>query len=149
MSRTVADATRFTATSPHAYSKPSSILRSIAASNTTSPSSFSASSSPFQASRKPPPPSSNPPPQQPSGQPPLNETPQQKVARLRALRAAEKNKPLGLWDRTVVRGRRWADIAHRTTAVGLMGVSGNIPPSPETIHHLLITYYPSQSSHSS
>ncbi|KAL8716547.1 MAG: hypothetical protein Q9225_006128, partial [Loekoesia sp. 1 TL-2023] len=53
----------------------------------------------------------------------------QKVARLRALRAAEKLKPLGLWDRTVIRGRRWADIAHRTTALGLMGLTGNpFPP---------------------
>ncbi|KAI4113707.1 MAG: hypothetical protein LQ345_005375 [Seirophora villosa] len=122
MSRTVADATRFTATSPHAYSKPSSILRSANA--TFSPSSYSASGSAASQSRKPPP-LSNPPPsqQQPPSKPPQHETPAQKVARLRALRAAEKLKPLSLWDRTVVRGRRWADVAHRTTALGLMGVT--------------------------
>ncbi|KAL8826648.1 MAG: hypothetical protein Q9170_007323 [Blastenia crenularia] len=121
MSRTVADATRFTATSPYAYSKPSSILRSTA---TSSPSPFSASgSTPLSRRPPPPPPSSrNPNPSQPPT-PPQNETPQQKVARLRALRAAEKLKPLGLWDRTVVRGRRWADVAHRTTALTLMGAT--------------------------
>ncbi|KAI4176352.1 MAG: hypothetical protein LQ343_001091 [Gyalolechia ehrenbergii] len=121
MSRSVADATRFTATSPHAYSKPASILRSAA--KTYSPSSFTASGSALPSRKQPPASSSNPYPPQQSGRPPPNETPQQKVARLRALRAAEKLKPLGLWDRTVVRGRRWADIAHRTTVYGLMGAS--------------------------
>ncbi|KAL8931947.1 MAG: hypothetical protein Q9216_007016, partial [Gyalolechia sp. 2 TL-2023] len=125
MSRTVADATRFTATSPHAYSKPAAILRSAA--KTYSPSSFASAVS---SSRKPSPASSaaakpSPSPhQQPGpGKPPPNETPQQKVARLRAWRAAEKLKPLGLWDRTVLRGRRWADIAHRSTVVFLMAFS--------------------------
>ncbi|KAL9007341.1 MAG: hypothetical protein Q9173_007359, partial [Seirophora scorigena] len=122
MSRTVADATRFTATSPHAYSRPSSILRSANA--TFSPSSYSASGSAASQWRKPPPlPNKPPSQQQPPSNAPQHETPEQKVARLRALRAAEKLKPLSLWDRTVVRGRRWADVAHRTTALGLMGVT--------------------------
>ncbi|KAI4115961.1 MAG: hypothetical protein LQ341_007707, partial [Variospora aurantia] len=119
MSRTVADATRFTATSPHAYSKPSSILRSASA--TFSPSPYTASGSAASQSRGPPAPLSNRPPSQQPPNVPQHETPQQKVARLRALRAAEKLKPLSLWDRTVLRGRRWADVAHRTTALGLMG----------------------------
>lgn len=128
MSRTVADATRFTATSPHAYSKPASILRS-AASKTFSPSSSGSTRrtpqplSPSNLTPNPSPPSQK----QPGSNPSPNETPQQKVARLRALRAAEKLKPLGLWDRTVVRGRRWADIAHRTTVYGFMGISGMFP----------------------
>ncbi|KAL9596586.1 MAG: hypothetical protein Q9219_005713 [cf. Caloplaca sp. 3 TL-2023] len=113
MSRTVADATRFTATSPHAYSKPASILR---------PSSFAASGAALRSSQKQQQQSPRN-PNNPPSQPPPNETPQQKVARLRALRAAEKNKPLDLWDRTVLRGRRWADIAHRVTAYSLMGFS--------------------------
>ncbi|KAL8925425.1 MAG: hypothetical protein Q9208_003517 [Pyrenodesmia sp. 3 TL-2023] len=98
MSRTVADATRFTATSPHAYSRPSSILRS--ANPSFSPSSYSASGS-LPTSRGPRPSPTDPDPQPPT--PTQHETPQQKVARLRALRAAEKLKPLSLWDRTVVR----------------------------------------------
>lgn len=142
MSRSVADATRFTATSPHAYSKPASILRSAA--KTYSPSSFTASGSALPSRKQPPASSSNPYPPQQSGRPPPNETPQQKVARLRALRAAEKLKPLGLWDRTVVRGRRWADIAHRTTVYGLMGASGTSQPFPSSpvflplsiLHHI-------------
>ncbi|KAL8852922.1 MAG: hypothetical protein Q9221_002172 [Calogaya cf. arnoldii] len=113
MSRTVADATRFTATSPHAYSRPSSILRTAA--NT-----FSPSASPSQTSRRtpnlhipnPPPPSQNQPPP---------ETPQQKVARIRALRAAQKLNSLTLWDKVVISGRRYADVAHRVTVTFLMG----------------------------
>lgn len=129
MSRTVADATRFTAASPHAYSRPSSILRSANA--TFSPSSYSASGSAASQSRRPPLLSNKKTPQQqPPSKPPQHETPAQKVARLRALRAAEKLKPLSLWDRTVVRGRRWADVAHRTTAFGLMGFTRTYFPSP-------------------
>ncbi|KAL8976376.1 MAG: hypothetical protein Q9177_006869 [Variospora cf. flavescens] len=128
MSRTVADATRFTATSPHAYSKPSSILRSANA--TFSPSPYTASGSAASQSRGPPAPLSNRPPSQQPPNVPQHETPQQKVARLRALRAAEKLKPLSLWDRTVVRGRRWADVAHRTTALGLMGFTVIYPQTP-------------------
>ncbi|KAL8926949.1 MAG: hypothetical protein Q9172_001542 [Xanthocarpia lactea] len=115
MSRTVADATRFTATSPHAYSRTSSILRSAA--NTLS------SSSKTQPN---PPPNAHPPnPRSPQNQPPPQqpETPQQKVARIRALRAAQKLNSLTLWDRTVIRGRRYADIAHRITIAGLMGAT--------------------------
>ncbi|KAI4214096.1 MAG: hypothetical protein L6R36_009439, partial [Xanthoria steineri] len=119
MSRTVADATRFTATSPHAYSKPASILRTAA--NT-----FSPSASPSHPSRKPPPnahsPNSPPPPPPPSSQQ-QPETPQQKVARIRALRAAQKLNSLTLWEKTVIRGRRYADKAHRITIYGLMGAT--------------------------
>ncbi|KAI4225774.1 MAG: hypothetical protein L6R36_003660 [Xanthoria steineri] len=127
MSRTVADATRFTATSPHAYSKPASILRTAA--NT-----FSPSASPSHPSRKPPPnahsPNSSPPPPPPSSQQQQQpETPQQKVARIRALRAAQKLNSLTLWEKTVIRGRRYADNAHRITVYGLMGATGNhFPP---------------------
>lgn len=130
MSRTVADATRFTATSPHAYSKPASILRTAA--NT-----FSPSASPSHPSRKPAPnahaPNSPPPPPPSSSQQQQQrETPHQKVARIRALRAAQKLNSLTLWEKTVIRGRRYADSAHRITVYGLMGATGNpfSPPSP-------------------
>ncbi len=126
MSRTVADATRFTATSPHAYSKTSSILRSAA--NTLSPSSKTQPSPPPNAhTPNPRSPQNQPPPQQP-------ETPQQKVARIRALRAAQKLNSLTLWDKTVIRGRRYADIAHRITVGGLIGATGTSSlPSPSIL----------------
>ncbi|KAL9028783.1 MAG: hypothetical protein Q9196_002896 [Gyalolechia fulgens] len=120
MSRTIADATRFTATSPHAYSKPASILRSAA--KTFSPS-FTASGSGRLPPKPAPPFSSNPASPPDPSKPPPNETPQQKVARLRALRAAAKLKPLPLWDRTVLRGRMWADRAHRITVYFLLMVT--------------------------
>lgn len=128
MSRTVADATRFTATSPHAYSKPASILRTAA--NT-----FSPSASPSHPARKPAPnahsPNSPPPPPPSSQQQQQPETPQQKVARIRALRAAQKLNSLTLWEKTVIRGRRYADSAHRITVYGLMGATGKpFPPTP-------------------
>ncbi|KAL8729054.1 MAG: hypothetical protein Q9166_004971 [cf. Caloplaca sp. 2 TL-2023] len=125
MSRTVADATRFTATSPHAYSKPSSILRSAA--TTFSPSSF-----PSQSQARKPPSSAYPPKNAPQQPPPPQqpETPQQKVARIRAFREAQKLNQYTWWDRTVIRGRVWADRAHRITVVFIMGFTGNISPIP-------------------
>ncbi|KAI4197437.1 MAG: hypothetical protein LQ350_005930 [Teloschistes chrysophthalmus] len=117
MSRTVADATRFTATSPHAYSKPSQILRSphtFSASPSTSSSAASASSIPPHL-RHPPIPN----PKMPNP-PPRPETPKQKVERIRAERMAQKLNQLTLWDRTVIRGRVWADRAHRITLYILM-----------------------------
>ncbi|KAL8766237.1 MAG: hypothetical protein Q9209_006925 [Squamulea sp. 1 TL-2023] len=121
MSRTVADATRFTATSPHAYSKPASILRTAA--KTFSPSASPSSPSYYPSQRppnaytpNPPSPRNQPPPQQP-------ETPQQKVARIRALRAAQKLNSLSLWDRIVIRGRTYADRMHRMTVYSLMGLT--------------------------
>ncbi|KAL8991466.1 MAG: hypothetical protein Q9169_007863, partial [Polycauliona sp. 2 TL-2023] len=124
MSRTVADATRFTATSPHAYSRPSSILRTAA--NTFSPSTNPSSSSSQPTYRKPPSsnariPNSPPPPPPPSQQ--SVETPQQKVTRIRAQRAAQKLNSLTLWDKVVIRGRVYADRAHRITVYGLMGAT--------------------------
>ncbi|KAL8717851.1 MAG: hypothetical protein Q9181_008273 [Wetmoreana brouardii] len=109
MSRAVADATRFTATSPHAYSKSSSILRStsttFSASSTPSPSSSSTSTPPFR----------RPPPSPANSQPP--ETPQQKVARLRAQRAAQKLNQLTLWDKTVIGYGDHFDHPHRYTQI--------------------------------
>ncbi|KAL8658560.1 MAG: hypothetical protein Q9202_007527 [Teloschistes flavicans] len=120
MSRTVADATRFTATAPHAYSKPSQILRSantFSASPNTPSSSASATSIPSHL-RQPPIPN----PKMPNA-PPRPETPKQKVERIRAERMAQKLNSLTLWDRTVIRGRIWADRAHRITLYFLLTFS--------------------------
>ncbi|KAI4208999.1 MAG: hypothetical protein LQ351_008021 [Letrouitia transgressa] len=52
--------------------------------------------------------------------PPPNETPAQKVARLRAQRERELMKNIPLWDRVVVQGRIWADRVHTITLFGLL-----------------------------
>ncbi|MCJ1415287.1 hypothetical protein MMC32_001619 [Xylographa parallela] len=116
MSRSAADATRFTATSPHAYSKPSA-LRS-AASNTFSPSSYPRTH-PLPRNAK----QQSPTLGGPAAKPPLSETAAQKVARLRAAHAMQKEAQISTWDRVVVRGRVIADAAHRFTALGLIGLT--------------------------
>ena len=109
MSRSVADATRFTATSPHAYMKPS-IPRSKQASSS------------FTPSRTIPKPLKvhplGPKPDIPA------ETPAQKVARLRAQHVAKRASELTTWDKVVVRGRTMADVAHRITVMSLIGLTG-------------------------
>ncbi|KAL9607418.1 MAG: hypothetical protein Q9167_007671 [Letrouitia subvulpina] len=52
--------------------------------------------------------------------PPPNETPAQKVARLRAQRERELMKNIPLWDLVVVQGRIWADRVHTITLFGLL-----------------------------
>lgn len=56
--------------------------------------------------------------------PPANETPQQKVARLRRAANDAKLAQESGWDRVIVRGRVWADRAHRVTALSLVGLTG-------------------------
>lgn len=109
MSRTATDGTRFTQTSPHAYSNPIP--------NRSSPSNSST-------------PRSRPQPQRPRNRnnnaPPAGpiETPAQKVARLRAARMAAREAELTRWDRIVLRGRVWADRAHKITALSLIAFTG-------------------------
>ena len=52
------------------------------------------------------------------------ETPQQKVARLRALAKAQKESQLSGVDKMVAGGRRWADVTHRAAAYTLLGLTG-------------------------
>ena len=59
--------------------------------------------------------------------PPPNETPAQKVARLRAARNAQKAAQFSLWDRTVVRGREIVDTIHRWFIRFLIGTTGMAP----------------------
>lgn len=118
MSRSAADATRFTATSPHAYANPTSI-------NRASPSTYSASSTrrPNPNARTPPPPTDPK-----KGNAPPAETPAEKVARLRQARLREREAQTTTWDRLVVRGRVWADKAHRITIYTLVGFSSAYKP---------------------
>ncbi len=56
--------------------------------------------------------------------PPSNETPAQKVIRLRAAAQRAKLGQETTWDRVVERGKVWADRAHRVTALSLVGLTG-------------------------
>ena len=102
MARTPADATRFTATGPYASS--SSSFTANAPSSAPS-SSGAGSQIQFGASA------------------PTNETPQQKIARLRAAAQAAKHVPESSYDRTVRIGRTVVDRAHKFTALGLIGLT--------------------------
>ncbi|KAI9744097.1 MAG: hypothetical protein M1818_002249 [Claussenomyces sp. TS43310] len=55
---------------------------------------------------------------------PAGETPQQKVARLRAAAAKAHDADISTLDRFAIRGRVWADRAHRFTALSLIGITG-------------------------
>lgn len=94
MVRSPSDATRFTATGPYASSSNSF------AQNT--PGQFN---------------------QIDFGSAPAGETPQQKIARLRAAAAAAKLGKESKFDSAVRVGRIWADRAHRITAVSLIGLT--------------------------
>lgn len=62
---------------------------------------------------------------QPQPPPPANETPQEKVARLRAAaRAAREQAHSSPLERAIESGRRWADRAHRFTAYSLILFAG-------------------------
>lgn len=101
MARSASDATRFTSTGPHAATKPPTGATNFSA-NPAMPS--SATQINFGASPTP------------SG-----ETPQQKIARLRAAAALAKRGKESTFDKTIRIGRVWADRAHRVTAISLIG----------------------------
>ncbi|PGH05687.1 hypothetical protein GX51_02847 [Blastomyces parvus] len=104
MSRSAADATRFTATGPYASSKPS-----VANSGTPRWAGAGSSSSTVAG----------------SGHGGKQETPKQKVERLRAeARAARYAKAFTPMDRVMSRGRIWADRAHKLTVYTLITASG-------------------------
>ncbi|KAI9712595.1 MAG: hypothetical protein M1828_001661 [Chrysothrix sp. TS-e1954] len=102
-SKSATEATRFTSTGPHASSKPSS-ERPVAFSRPVG-------STPYASTID----LTNP--------PPPNETPQQKVHRLREAALRMKADRESTFDKIVRRGRIWADRAHHTTVAGLVGVS--------------------------
>lgn len=108
MSRSAADATRFTATGPYASSKPGA----------------PASSAPYKLPgfMSNPGKSSSNPSQGPNGQP---ETPKQKVERLRAqARAARMAQSTSGFDRFIEAGREIANKAHKVTVYSLIAASG-------------------------
>ncbi|KAI1104982.1 hypothetical protein F4804DRAFT_305631 [Jackrogersella minutella] len=112
-SRSVADATRFTANTPHAHAKaPSSPNPS-----SSQPSSSSRSKTP--SSPRPSPPNRNPPPP-----PPSPETMEERVRRLRAAHLAARRHETSRFDRIVDVSRRYFDAAHKITVLGLIGFSG-------------------------
>ncbi|RMZ92354.1 hypothetical protein DV736_g446, partial [Chaetothyriales sp. CBS 134916] len=96
--------TRFTPSSPHATQHPS--LAGVGAAG-----SYRRTSRQIEANARAPP-------------PPEAETPAQKVARLRAVARAQREAQYTTTDKLLAKGRRWADIAHRTTAYGLIALTG-------------------------
>ncbi|KAF2725072.1 hypothetical protein K431DRAFT_281548 [Polychaeton citri CBS 116435] len=115
MARSPSDATRFTATGPYISNKPAS-SSSNAGGNVSfsqNPLTPGATSSPSTLSSQ----------IQIGAAPPANETPQQKIARLRAAANVAKLGKESGFDRTVRVGRVWADRAHRVTAITLIGLT--------------------------
>jgi hypothetical protein len=118
MSRTAADATRFTATGPYVSSKvagPSATPYKLPGAQSTKPGSSSSSSG------------SNPP----------GETPRQKVERLRAAaRAARLAQSTSPVDRLIDAGRNVANKAHKVMIYTLIAASG---ASPSCFYHYLLS----------
>lgn len=108
MSRSAADATRFTATGPYAHSKTGGANQASDFGKKKS----SVKSSPKQLG--------------PNGQP---ETPKEKVERLRAqARAARKTQAAGSSaDRWIESGRKFANKAHKGMVYSLIAASGTFP----------------------
>ncbi|KAH8843006.1 hypothetical protein MCOR27_009132 [Pyricularia oryzae] len=119
--RSVSDATRFTPTTPHAASKAGESSRF------QPPSSANAAARPvsskFKDPRRPPSQSQQPPGGggMPSPGAHINETAEQRVARLRAQHLAARNAELTFLDKFVDRSRPILDRVHRFTVLGLIG----------------------------
>ncbi|RMZ77594.1 hypothetical protein DV737_g4244, partial [Chaetothyriales sp. CBS 132003] len=96
--------TRFTPSSPHATQHPS--LASVGTAGT-----YRRTSRQIEANAR-------------ASPAPESETPAQKVARLRAAARAQREAQYTTTDKLLAKGRRWADIAHRTTAYGLIALTG-------------------------
>jgi hypothetical protein len=57
---------------------------------------------------------------------PAEETPQQKIARLREAARRAKIAQESTFDKVVASGRTWADRAHRATVYGIIAFSGKM-----------------------
>jgi hypothetical protein len=57
---------------------------------------------------------------------PSGETPLEKVRRLRAAADRARDAQVSTVDKMIIRGRVWADIAHRTTTLFLIGCTGKL-----------------------
>lgn len=145
--RSVSDATRFTSTTPHAMNAAAAAAFRRAKVNTAQAayaSSSSSSSKNNQRFQKPTGSTSTPGATSRSGQSPpkvvrpppagstggsanvafSGETPEQKVARLRAAHQAAKNAKVSSLDRIIGGTRRIFDNAHRITIISLIGFTG-------------------------
>jgi hypothetical protein len=69
---------------------------------------------------------------------PVGETPLERVARLREAAARARAHKLTTFDKVVIRGRVWADRAHRFTALTLIGITGTIPSPPARYAELVL-----------
>lgn len=121
--RSVSDATRFTPTTPHASSKSSA---------TPSAPSNSRFARPTPGSGRTPGSSGKPGGGGSGGssKPPFGETPEQRVARLRAAHLAAKKAQVSRFDQVISGGRRFFDSAHKITVLGLLGLTGMYPGLP-------------------
>ncbi|KAF6797565.1 hypothetical protein CSOJ01_12945 [Colletotrichum sojae] len=99
--RSASDATRFTSTTPHAASK-------------SSPTTAAASSAATQKT-----PAAAPSPKIPGRLP--GETPEERVRRLRAAHEAARKAQTSSVDRVIGGSRRFFDVAHKATVLGLVG----------------------------
>lgn len=103
--RSASSATRFTATTPHASSKAG-------------------------PSRFPPPPRAGGGPRKPgaasarASPTPNSETPEQRVARLRAAHERAKTAQISRFDQLIAKSRPFFDSAHRITVISLVGLTG-------------------------
>lgn len=116
--RSVSDATRFTAATPHASSKTSSRLAPPAPPSSSSPK----------------PPSSGLPSGGGGTPPPFVETPDQRVARLRAAHRRAAAASVSKFDRIVDSSRRLFDSAHKIAVMSIITATGTspFPPVPAT-----------------
>ncbi|KAI2468231.1 hypothetical protein F4781DRAFT_399299 [Annulohypoxylon bovei var. microspora] len=111
--RSVADATRFTSSTPHANVK----AASKSSPSKSSKASASSSTSPRSAQSSRLPPAGMPRPSTP-------ETMEERVRRLRAAHLAARRHETSMFDRVVGVSRRYFDAAHKFTVLGLIGFSG-------------------------
>ncbi|KAK7456646.1 hypothetical protein CaCOL14_010548 [Colletotrichum acutatum] len=110
--RSASDATRFTSTTPHAASKSSpTSAEAAAAAPTGTSTTATASSTPATKSPQP--------PKIPGRQP--GESPQDRVRRLRAAHEAARKAQTSSLDRAIGGSRRFFDVAHKFTVLGLVG----------------------------
>ena len=124
MPRSAVDATRFTPTGPYANGTGNG-KQSISASASPSPSlSSSSPTSPLQFADPAPP----------------NETPQQKVARLREAARRARAARITPYDKVVLFGRVWADRLHRGTVVVVVGATCMSFQFQDIVHSVAHTY---------
>lgn len=124
--RSVADATRFTANTPHAHAKARKpVAQSTASSSTRGPAAASRTGAPHPP-RRPAPVSAG----GIGGQKP--ESLDERVRRLRAAHLAARNHEVSRMDKVISSSRRYMDAAHRYTVMGLIGFSGMLSQPPTT-----------------